>query len=78
MCLCVYLRFYSVWLHLLRNKLYIGCSDVTESIVMTRSPFCGYNTISCVELNGEDLSCYSNKIESVSLSKCPDWPTKRI
>jgi len=24
----------------------------------------------CVESNGEDLSCYSNKIESVSLRKC--------
>ena len=27
--------------------------------------------IQCVELNGEDLSCYSNKTESVSLRKCP-------
>jgi len=25
----------------------------------------------CVELNGEDISCYSNTIESVSLRKCP-------
>jgi len=24
----------------------------------------------CVELNGEDLSCYSNKIESVCFKKC--------
>jgi len=30
-----------------------------------------YNTTSCVELKGEDLSCYSNKIESVSFRKCP-------
>jgi len=36
-------------------------------MVTIRSPFCGYNTIECVELNGEDLSCYSNNIESVSL-----------
>jgi len=35
------------------------------------SPFCGNNTTQCVELKGEDLSCYSNKIESVSLRKCP-------
>jgi len=36
---------------------------------MIRSPFCGHNTIQRVELNGEDLSCYSNNIESVSLRK---------
>ena len=48
-----------------------GRSDVTESKVTTRSPFCGYNTIHCVELNGEDSSCYSNKTESVSLRKFP-------
>ena len=36
-----------------------------------RSPFCGYDTILCVELNGEDLSCCLNKIESISLRKCP-------
>jgi len=55
-------------------------SDVTESMVTTRSPFCGYNTIyKCVELNGEDLSCYSNKIDWVSLRKCPcdRWLTIR-
>ena len=39
-------------------------------MVTTRSPFCGYKTIRCVQLNGEDLSCYPNKIESVSLRKC--------
>jgi len=27
--------------------------------------FCGYNAIYCVKLNGEDLSCYLSKIESV-------------
>ena len=37
-------------------------SDVTESMVTIRSPFCGYNT-TWVELNGEDLSRRSNKIE---------------
>jgi len=40
-------------------------------MVTIRSPFCGYNTTSCVELKGEDLSRCSNKIESVSLRKCP-------
>jgi len=43
------------------------------------SQYCGRNTISmlwdnmayCVKLSGEDLSHYSNKIESVDLRKCP-------
>jgi len=39
-------------------------------MVTIRSPFCGYNTITFVGLNVEDLSRYSNKIESVSLRKC--------
>ena len=47
--------------------LYTGRSDVTESMAATRSPFCGYDTIRCIELNGEDLSCCSNKNESVRL-----------
>jgi len=36
-------------------------------------------TWQCVELKGEDLSCYSNKIESVSLRKCPNdhWLTNK-
>jgi len=40
-------------------------------VVTIRSPFCGHNTLLCVELNGEDISCYSNKIQSVSIGKCP-------
>ena len=49
-------------------------------LVTIQSPFCGYNTIKCVELNGEGLSCYSNKIESVSLRKCPydHWLTNKV
>ena len=47
-----------------------GEVDVTESKVTIRSPYCGYNTTECVELNGEDLSCYSNKIKSVGLREC--------
>jgi len=46
-----------------------GWSGVTESVVTIRSPFCGYNTMQCVELNGEVLLCCSNKIESVIYSK---------
>jgi len=55
----------------LAGGIYIGRSDVTV--------ICGHNTISmlcgntayCVELSGEDLSRYSNEIESVGLRKCP-------
>jgi len=38
-----------------------------------------YNTTQCVQSNGEDLSCYSNKIESVGLRKCPydQWLTNK-
>jgi len=61
------------------SLVYIGCSDVTESVIMIRSPFCGYNTTLSVELNGKDLLCYSNKIESASLRKCPydPWLTNK-
>ena len=54
-------------------------NDVTECSVTIRSPFCGYDTTQCVELNGEDLSCYSNKTQSVSLRKCPyvHWVTNK-
>jgi len=31
------------------------------------------NTAYCVKLSGEDLSRYSNKIESVGLKKCPHY-----
>jgi len=40
-------------------------------MVTIRSPFCGYNLAKCVELIGERLPCYSNKIYLVSLRKCP-------
>jgi len=33
--------------------------------------FWGYNLTQRVELMGEDVPCYSNKIQSVSLRKCP-------
>jgi len=49
--------------------LYIAWSDATESMVTIRSPFCGYNTYTMRSDKGENLSRYSNKIESVSL--CP-------
>jgi len=41
--------------------IYIGWIDVTESMLMIRSPFCGYNLAWCVEFRGEDLPCYSSK-----------------
>ena len=44
-----------------RSIQYIGRIDVTESMVTTRAPSCGYNLAKCVELMGEDLPCYSNK-----------------
>ena len=46
--------------------VYIGCSDVTESMVTKLPPFCGYNMTRCVELVGADVLRYSNRIESVS------------
>jgi len=63
-----------------RHKpVYMRRNDVTESMVTIQSPFCGYSTTKCVELNGEALSCYSNKTESVSLRKCPydHWLTDK-
>jgi len=39
-------------------------------VVTIRSLLFG-NTAYCVKLNGEDLSRYSNKIESTGLRKCP-------
>jgi len=54
-----------------RRSIYVVWSDVTESVVTIRSPFCGYNLAQRVELVGEDLPCYSNKIQPVSLWKCP-------
>jgi len=41
---------------------YIGWNDVIESMVTIRSPFCRYNLARYVELIGEDLPCYSDKI----------------
>ena len=41
---------------------YIRWNKVTESMVTIRLPFCGYNLAQYVELIGEDLPCYSDKI----------------
>jgi len=48
-------------------------------VVTIRSPFCGYNTTYCVELSGEDFSCYSNKIKPFSLREClyDHWLTNK-
>ena len=51
--------------HLYLLYRYLRWSDVTESMVTIRSPFCGYNSAYCMELKGEDLRSYSHKIESV-------------
>ena len=59
--------------------LYIGWGDVTtyghNTICMLRG-----HTAYCVKLSGEDLSRYSNKIESVGLRKCEyyHYLTKKV
>ena len=68
---CLFLRPpVSVITKTLSAILYIGWSDVTESMTTIRSPFCGCNMAKCVELRGEDLSCYLNNIRSAGLRKC--------
>jgi len=50
-------------------------------MVMIRSPFCGYNTIYCVELNGEELSVIRIKLNQLvydNVHMTTDLPTKRI
>jgi len=52
-----------------------------ESVVTIQPPFCGYNTMQCVELNGEDLSCHSNKLNRLveeNVRMITDLPTERI
>jgi len=54
-----------------RLSVCIGRSDGTVFYShISISMLCG-NTAYCVKLNGEDLSRYSNKTESVVLRKCP-------
>jgi len=43
-------RPYLTWGCLPKHSINIGCSDVTESMVTIRSPFCGYNMTQWVEL----------------------------
>jgi len=49
-------------------------------MVAIRSPFCRSTPSYCAYLSGEDLSHYSNKIESVGLRKCPYYRylTKKV
>ena len=66
-----------------QNYTHICIQDevTSQSIQYTiPSPFCRYNAIHCVELNGEGLSCYSNKTESVYKNghTITDLLTKRI
>jgi len=49
-----------------KSKIHTQGEATPQSLVTIRSPFCGYNTISCIELNSEDLLCYSNETESFS------------
>ena len=53
-----------------RKRVYTGWSDITESKSRCDRHFVGITRYKCVELNGEDLSCYLNIIESVNLRKC--------
>jgi len=73
---------YAVWVaccwddKLIRNSsvsVYIGWSDVYGHDTIA---ICGYNTTWCAALNGENLSCYSKKLNHVSLRKCP-WLTNK-
>jgi len=54
--------------HTTSSTVGLGTTCIAESVVKVRSPFCGYTG---VELNGEDLSCCSNRIEPVCLRKRP-------
>jgi len=76
-CFFEQLLFVAFWWEI--HLIYIEWSDVTESVVTVRSPFCGYNTTKCVKVKGEGLSCYSNKVESLSFRKCPydRWLTNK-
>jgi len=48
-------------------------------MVIIRLPFCVYNLAQYVELIGEDLTCYSNKIKLISLRRCSrdHWLTNK-
>jgi len=50
------------------------------SVVAVRSPFCRSTPSYCAQLSGENLSRYSNKIESVGVRRCPYYRylTKKV
>ena len=54
---------------LLFLHLYIECSDVTESIATIQPLFC--DMTKCVELMGENLSCYSIRAVVLFEPFCP-------
>jgi len=56
------------WNHAYTLLLHIAWSDVI--VIRDYNSLWG-NMAYCVKLSGEDLSRYSNKIESISLRKCP-------
>ena len=47
--------------------VYMGGSDVTESMVTIRSPFCGYNSACCMELKGEICGVIHIKLNQLGL-----------
>ena len=53
--------------------------DVTESMVTTRSPCCGWYNMMCAVKRRRFMELFSSKIESVSLRKCPydHWLTNK-
>ena len=59
--------------HQLRHWPVLEYCKLTHGGEMTSQnlwpPFCGYNLAWCVELRGEDLPCYPNKIKSVCSGK---------
>jgi len=59
-------------------SLNAGYSDVTAICVHITISMLWDNTAYCVKLSGEDLSCYSNKIESVDLRNYYHYLTKKV
>jgi len=73
--------------HAVVNQIYAGANPLIDrvkwrhiSMGAIRSPFCRSRPSYCVYLSGEDLSRYSDKIESVGLRKCPykRYLTKKV
>jgi len=62
------------------SVLYSGWSDVTESMITTLTPFCGYNMMKVRRVKRRrSIVVFPNKIEPVTLRKCryDPWLTDR-